>query len=550
MKTGAIIAKSVENDIKLYIYSGIYAAIIAAMLVIGREMTVYRCFFTPPAKLALRFLGVWLAAFAVTALLWKLLDKINSKSKSGKKHSNPAAIYIFIFCALVPMWLINFPGTFLGDISLQLAEYEQGTISRSFPVLHTVFIGFFVTLGRAVFGSCNGGIALAVFVQLAIISGILTYTAVFFDRRSSLPHAGWLLALLYAITPALQFFSKDLVRDTLFSSSALLTGFLLYSATYEPERICKKPAKAVLFVALLTATLLLRNSAILLIAAEVIVFLIKGRKSISYKKVLALFIAALALWGVWSGLIADRATVKDSEFEGVAKSGIKESLSVPIQQVSRTTAYNWDRLTQEERDTILELFSEDTIKNYDDDCADIAKAEFNQDKFKADWKRYVKEWLELGLKYKRSYLEAFLVLNTESYYPDTCFDGNSIYGDVAYYSSGTAAPGETASLFPKIYERLSSALEQRSFEKYPLIKLLLAPATMLYLMLFAAFYARYRGGKGSVVLLPAIFIHLGTLFAPVASLRYYLASFISAAPAIMLLLSPVDNTEISEEMRP
>ncbi len=39
MKTDAITAKSIENDIKLYIYSGIYAAIIAAMLVIGREMT-------------------------------------------------------------------------------------------------------------------------------------------------------------------------------------------------------------------------------------------------------------------------------------------------------------------------------------------------------------------------------------------------------------------------------------------------------------------------------------------------------------------------------
>lgn len=447
------------------------------------------------------------------------------------------------------MWLINFPGTFLGDTTLQLAEYEQGTISRSFPVLHTVFVGFFITLGKSIFGSYNGGIALAVFVQLAIISGILTYTAVFFDRRSSLPHAGWLLALLYVITPVLRLFSKDLVRDTLFSFFALLTGFMLYSALYEPERICKKPLKAALFAAIMAAALFLRNSAILLIAAEVIVFLVKWRKNISHKKVLALFAAVLVLWGVWSGLIADRVTVKDSVFEGVAKSGIKESLSVPIQQISRAAAYNWDRLTPEEKDTILELFSEDTIKNYDDDCADIAKAEFDQDKFNADRGKYVKEWLKLGMKYKRSYLEAFLVLNTEAYYPDTCFDGSSIYGDVSYYSSGTAAPGKTASLFPKVYERLSSAMEQRSFEKYPLIKLLLAPATMLYLLLFAVFYTRCRGGKGGIILLPAIFIHLGTLFGPVASLRYCLASFISAAPAIMLLLSPVENTETREEIK-
>ncbi len=548
MKTDAITAKSIENDIKLYIYSGIYAAIIAAMLVIGREMTVYRCFFTPLLKLALRFLGVWLVVFAVTALLWKLLNKINFRSNKVEKHSDSAIshniyIFIFIFCALALMWLICFPGLTLCDISAQLEEYEQGTISRSFPILSTVFIGFFVTLGEAVFGTYNGGIALAVFVQIIIISGILTYTAVFFDRRSSFPHAGWLLALFYIITPMLQFFSVYLVRDTLFSFFALLTGFMLYLSIYEPERICKKPSNTVLFGVLLTATLFMRNSAVLLIAAEAIIFLVKGRKNTSYKKVLALFAAVFALWGVWSGFVADRATVKDSHVEGIAKSGIKESLSVPIQQTVRAAYYNWHSLPQEDKDIVTELFPEGILVNYDDDSADIPKAGFDQDKFKANWKRYVKEWLKLGMMYKRSYLEAFLVLNTEMYYPDTCFDGDAV-GTPCYFGCHASE-----SLFPKINNCLTSALGQPGFEN-PLINFLLAPATMLYLMMFAAFYTRYRGGKGGVVLLPAIFIHLGALFGPVTSLRYCMASFISAAPAIMLLLSPVDNTEISEEIRP
>ena len=104
MKTGAVIAKSVENDIKLYIYSGIYAVIVSAMLVIGREMTVYRGFFTPLPKLALRFLGVWLAAFAVTALLWKLLDKINSRRNTTENRINLTIshnIYIYIYSYFV-----------------------------------------------------------------------------------------------------------------------------------------------------------------------------------------------------------------------------------------------------------------------------------------------------------------------------------------------------------------------------------------------------------------------------------------------------------------
>lgn len=533
------------------IYAVIFSGTVSAMLTLGREMTMCRMFLTPTARLALLFIGTWIGLCAVTLVLWRFLDSLSFKEPEKRRPMRSFIVFLIILAGFIPMWLISFPGTYAGDISAQLMEFEQGKISQSFPVLHTVFVGAFITAGRAIFGSYNGGIALAVFAQLVTLSAVLTYTVIFFDRRSTLPWAGAVLMLLYILCPVLQLYSKDLVRDTLFSVFALLSGFLLYSAVYETERLFFSPVRTFLFASVLLAMLFLRNSAIMLFAVELIIVtpkLIKDRRA-GYGRCLAVFAAVLALWGAWSGIVSGRAVLKNSEFEGVAESGIKENLSVPIQQMMRASYLNWNTLPQEDRDTVQELFSETMIRwCYDDDCADIVKASFDQKKFKADWQRYLKEWLRLGMMYKRSYLEAFLVLNTEAFYPDTVLDGNDIYGDTAYYSDGTAAPGHKASVFPGAYERLSEFMARDGAVHR--LRLLFAPAYMLYLLLFAAFYLLYKKGRGMILILPAIIIHLGTLFAPVASLRYYFASFISAAPAAVLVLSPkINNRSFTDEKK-
>lgn len=522
------------------IYAVIFSGMISAMLILGREMTQYRMFLTPMAKLAVRFLGLWVVLSAVTIILWRAADSLRFKEPAERKPLRPWVVFLVLFAGFVPMWLINFPGTFAGDTAAQLMEYEQGCVSQSFPVLHTVFVGAFVTAGRTIFGSYNGGIALAVFVQLLILSGILTYTVLFFDRRSAFPHAGIVLMGLYIFSPVLQLFSKDLTRDTLFSAFALLSGFLLYEAVCEPERFFARPLRSLSFASAMLAMLFLRNAAIALVAAELavaVILLLRERRP-GYKKCLAVLAAVLALWGVWKGIVCDRVTLKNSPCEGVAESGIKESLSVPIQQTVRAAYLNWNTLPEEDREIVQELFPEGIIISYDDDCADIVKAGFDQNKFKADRQKYIREWLRLGKMYKRSYLEAFLVLNTEGYYPDTVFDGNGIYGEDSYYSGGTDTPGHPDSVFPKAYSRLSELTADG--HRLSRCKALFAPAVMLYILLFAAFYSLYRKTTrgGVFLLLPAIFIHIGTLFGPTVNLRYYLASFISAAPAIVFMLSP------------
>ena len=508
------------------------------MLVLGKEMTLCRQFLTPLPKLIFRFLVVWLIAGAAILILWRMLERIGERETGRKKPLHASVVYLIIFAGFVPMWLINWPGTFTGDLSLQVKEFELGLLSQSFPLLHTVFVGFFVTLGKSIFGSYNAGIALAVFVQLLILSGILTYIVIFFDRRSAFPHAGRLLVLLFVLNPVCQLYSKDLVRDTLFSAFAMLTGFLIYSAAYETERIFSSWRGCLIFAAVMLMTLFLRNTAILLITIEFLLLAVKflKEKRPESRKCLALLIAVLAVWGVWKGFAADRATLKNSVFDGVG-GGEKEVLSVPIQQAVRAAYFNWNSLPQEDKNILLEMFSEATIKDYDDDNADVVKAAFDQNKFKEDWQKYSIEWLKLGMMYKRSYLEAFLVLNTEGYYPDTVLDGNGIYGKNTYYTSGTTGQGHPASLFPKAYNRLSKTFSSgKLLEPLP-FKLFFSPAVMLYILLFAVFYALYVNRKGAIILLPALVIHIGDFFAPVVSLRYYLTSFIAAAPAIILVLS-------------
>lgn len=59
----------------------------------------------------------------------------------------------------------------------------------------------------------------------------------------------------------------------------------------------------------------------------------------------------------------------------------------------------------------------------DDDNADWLKYCMNNEAFESNPLRYIKEWIILGIKYPKTYLDAFLVLNCENWYPDTIFDG-------------------------------------------------------------------------------------------------------------------------------
>lgn len=443
--------------------------------------------------------------------------------------------------------MANYPGTFYGDISIQYKEYINHTVSRSFPVFHTYLIGYIIQKGWQLTGDYNFGIALCTFVQMSLLALVFTWIIHFFKLRYTGKKIVAVLWLGFAFSPVIQLFCRNLVRDVLFSMFSLVLGFIIYLLLYETDTIMNSQLKVLLVFIALFITLNLRNVAFLFFIGVLfcLLFNMKGNKK-RFKKVFLLFIALFIVEGIYYNFVLDKISIKNSEHAGVAESGIKESLSVPIQQVVRTTNLLWEELEEEDKAVWRELFPEEIlIAGYDDDNADVPKVYFNQAVFMEKPFRYVKEWISLGGRYPGVYLDAFLDLNCEVWYPDSILDGYTgmLGGECLYSGSGTAEPGYTDSKIPSIYAWEEKINHTISFSKVPLVSLLFSPAFMLYIMLYAAFYLHYRGNSQFItIILPAIILHLGTLFCPVVSVRYNLISFITAPVALALIIAPKVRT--------
>ncbi len=521
----------------------IYASIISLMLVTGKILIERQKEFFG-FYLIISWVLITVFIFCIVVMAWEHIDKINKRSNENvKKGKMPWCGVVLCFVLLMfmwlPSWLATFPGTFFGDNAIQLLEYENGEVSRSFPIFHTYFIGAIISLGKAIGGTYNAGVALCVFVQMCILAATFTIVIKFIYERAQskiIPFAVW---GMYAFLPVIRLFCKDLVRDVLFSSFMVMVSMVMYYALHESEKITASWIRMVLVGLVCFVAINLRNVAIVFFVVTALFLAIRCIKNIKQNgKMLSILLAVLVINALYTNLIQDKISIPNSLVAGVGSSSLKENLSVPLQQMARVMVEQKDSLREEDIIILNELFPNETAFLYDAQNADAVKWNMNNEAFENAPFRYIKEWFSLGVRYPMVYVKAFLDLNYEIWYPDTILDGYN-KGDTWYYMGGTAAPAYLDSKIPVLYELENKIATEISFSRIPIIAFLFSPAIMLYIMLFSLCYLLYRKEtKGIVLLFPALLVHIGTLFCPVVVVRYNLLSFFMVPVAIALLFIP------------
>lgn len=329
---------------------------------------------------------------------------------------------IILFIDLLHLFLVEFPGNVTEDPFTQIGEMVSGQYSNFNTYWHTMFLQGVLSVGYSLFGDINVAVAFYCTVQATIMAATFAYCL------GTLYLAGvpsWFLLcslMVYGVLPYNIALSITIWKDVLFSAGCLLLVCALYRllnglGKWKFANYFSLVSGAVLFA-------LARNNGWYVFLISLFVFLWPLRKNF---KVLGTLLAVFAVCWTMTNPVLNMLQVSGGDYT--------ESLSIPLQQVSRVIADGCD-LTEEENELISQVLDiEEVPQLYTNWLSDPIKIEFrsnNTDYFEENVGSYVKLWVKLGLRYPGEYLKAW-VDQTKGYW-------NGGYGYGMYSETVTDNP--------------------------------------------------------------------------------------------------------------
>lgn len=327
-------------------------------------------------------------------------------------------VFILLELLWLPIMILNYPGNYNADFIGQLLQNTGGMpYSTHHPIVLTWIIGIFFGCFKYIFGNYDIALFVWIVLQSAALSAALSLTLSELQRRDA-PY-GMLMAVLlvYVLSPIYSNIATTAIKDVPFAA-ACIWYCILVIRFYEDEKAFignKKNLIQVLAAAFLVC--MCRNNGSIIIFVNGIIMSVYGMKKnngnpdgrtgvsvvAAIKKALLLIIIPL---GLYTALSSGIATAKNAESDG-----LKEIMSIPIQQTSLYLTRYEDELTDEEIENINALFVnyEAMIENYDPTISDTVKQFYDTDASSETVKNYLKTWASMFFKHPGTYFESFFL---------------------------------------------------------------------------------------------------------------------------------------------
>ena len=396
--------------------------------------------------------------FCITYVLLTNIVKFYNKIpvKDGNKKKLP--IFKISFFVLVIAWLpyllTYFPGGVFYDTFASIKQVENGFsgLTNHNPVLYTLILKLFTTLGELTHVGLKGGLFYFLVVQYITCTLILSYAVkVIYKKQISKWYAYGTL-LFFALFSLVPFYVISIWKDTPFSFVLFLfITFLLDKGFYFANR--KKDFLCYLLLALLIC--FLRNNGILIILGMTFLIFL-GNKN---KKFLLSSGGLLLIVLFIQGPIYSHFHMNGSTF--------LEASAIPFQQITYSIREGIE-LEEADYNFIKSVMPLGTLKGaYTSVNFDTIKfhESFDSYTFSSGKKEFLRLWLKLLPKNFNNYVEAYL-LQTLGFWDylrgnDTAYIQNTIWKN-DYHLEQTDLIEKVSGislkkvLEPKVY--LSSAL--------------------------------------------------------------------------------------------
>ena len=435
-----------------------------------------------------------------------------------------------ILLCWTPVWLAYYPGIWNYDAG-QVWQVVNGKYEAEHPIIHTLIMGSCFNIGYLK-GNSNLGVVIYDWVQMIILASILSYSILFIRRKSQNNVLCFLTFIFYSLFPINSVLAISSTKDILFSALVLLYTMLSvqYSDCVRNEENKKHRTRLTIGLLITTTVMLLfRNNASYAFAGFLCIALIFTlRRKISWKTFVLILACMLLYIGCNTGLLLGL---------HAKKSSITEALSVPAQQFGRI--YYSGKADEATKELIGEYCDPKTM-SYDPHLSDSMKS--RQSLYRINtWKDVaplIGTSLQLFIRYPAISIDSFLYLTEGWWYLGDTSCAN-IYGYVpgshlGYFETGVMDGFGIIqdSKLPGLETLFEHAFIENSYQQWPLLSLLFAPA--LYIWLFVFLFISLKGDDKFLFIFHCFF--LATVLLGPCCLVRYVYPFVLMIPVMLVLV--------------
>ena len=471
---------------------------------------------------------------------------MNNEEQSAVTESTPAGLNLklmfiyagIVFLALLPLFLINFPGTMTVDSFNQLSQARGLTpLHDHHPWVHTLIIKLFYNIGYSLSNNVTVGIAAFILAQMLLVSLGLGFTAETLASLGSGRMGAVIVIAGFILFPYHAAFTITMWKDILFALGVLIITILLYKELVAGIR--PGVADSLLFVLSSLAVCLFRHNGfyayILCALIFAIIALTCKRSSGSFfgksARTAILTLVSILICLIINGPVKSGLNVQNGDFG--------HELAIPLQQIARVVQLNGD-ISDEELEELARVNSiEYIVNNYEPGGADNMiqwLVAGDSDYVKNNKGRFLKLYLSLGLKNPNAYIMAFID-QTKGYYTTMMPEQTAYYGILPNGDNLDNYPIFGAGVRIKINEILSKLQDV-----LPVYAIFYSPGACLLILILMIGIEKVRGRRSMLlVFLPQLCLTLTVLIATplVADLRYAYALMLSMPSLIVMVSTPL-----------
>ena len=506
-------------------------------------------------KSVLKFIGYAITIYGIVLLvITKIFPKIKTEIKKEKTYftNNKKSFFIvagIIFIAYIPYLLNEFPGIISPDscnqIIMSLGYAEQ--ITNHHPVFHTLLISIAMNIGKLL-GSYTTGIAIYSIAQMIFTACVFSYTIYYMAKKNINIWIRLISLAFFALYPPFAAYSVTMWKDIPFGLIMVLFTICIIELITNKEEFLKSIKNNIIFVIIMILTFLFRNNGIYVIVLTM-PFMILASKD--YRKRMSI---------ICTIVLVSYILVKGPIFSilNIEEGGIKESLSVPLQQFARITKYQGDKLTTEEKEAIYEFLPvEDLANRYNPILSDPVKNVFNAEAWENDKINFFKLWGKLCLKYPKDTIEAFLCNSYGYWYPeakgmvisydfvDTENNKSNFIDEEGKQKAKEEIKYEKSPVVKiSLIENIKKGIDNRSI---PVVSLLFSIGLFVWMVIIVLGYVIYKKEyKYLIAYIPIIALWLTTLASPVACEFRYIYSLFTCFPILSVGIINLINNRKNE----
>ena len=438
-------------------------------------------------------------------------DKKEKKEElSGQKIFFHSLIVLTVLDLFV-LFFAKYPGGISPDSINQIEQIKNGVFTNHHPYFHTIIIQFFLNITS----NMNRGLFLYNVFQMIFVNACISYAIKTLYEFNISTKVRKYVYLWYLLMPFNIMYSFTVWKDMIFAGSLLLLITTLYKILKRKEKL----TDYFLFAYSSIFVCLLRNNGLFAYALGILLFVLVYKKE--FLKVTLISICML----VSSFLVAYPLL----NTLGIEKSNPVESLSVPINQISRVIVDS--ELTEQEKEIINKIVDVDKVKEaylpyISDPVKNLIREKNNTIYIENHKKELIKLYIKLMIKHPKEYICAYIDL-TKGYY-NSGYQYWVWYGDV--YENNYNIHRITR--IPLVSFALSGYCFL--FENISILQLFISIGVYVWLGMYLLYYNIKNNKREELVLLFIPFAVLATLLiaTPVFSEFRYAYPYILTLPFI------------------